>query len=426
MAKKRLLTAVATAAALALIAGCSVHNQQAPSLTGPSGLGTTVTVAVNPDVLPEDGASAALVSITVTGPSGQPVPNTSLRVDAALGTLSARNVITNSSGQATAVFTAPSAGQGLPSVDVQIVVTPAETNFANSVSRAATIHLVPVGVVGGGTQSSLKPNFTPPSPTEGENALFTATVTDSSGANAIARVASFNWNFGDGSTATGQSATHAFASAGPFTVTLTIIDSSGGVASVPQTVTVGQGQLPTAVFVTSPSSPNVGDTIQFNASGSTAAAGHVITTFAWTFGDGATGGGPITSHSYSQAQNYTVTLQVTDDVGRTSALVSQVIDVATGKPTVDLQVVPAAPVVPKGSATVAVTFDASASKPAAGHTIDHFHWVFPDGSMEDDPASQTTTTRPFAPGSYTVQLTVIDDDGKSTTATKSFTVTQGT
>jgi PKD repeat protein len=37
----------------------------------------------------------------------------------------------------------------------------------------------------------------------------------------------FHWDFGDGGTATGQTATHAYQAAGSFTVTLTVVDTRG-------------------------------------------------------------------------------------------------------------------------------------------------------------------------------------------------------
>src|SRR6185312_15025117 len=144
-------------------------------------------------------------------------------------------------------------------------------------------------------------------------------------ANAVNQVSSFQWNFGDGSTASGQTVTHAFTSPGNFPVTLTITDALGRTAFITQSVTVGQGQVPTAAFVTSPTSPIVNQTINFNASGSTAAPGHTITTFAWNFGDGTLGDGALVTHAYSQTGSYTVTLKVTDDAGRKSTLASQTI-----------------------------------------------------------------------------------------------------
>jgi PKD repeat protein len=51
-------------------------------------------------------------------------------------------------------------------------------------------------------------------------------------------ITSYSWSFGDGSTASGVTARHAYRRTGSYTVTLTIGDSSGHSASVTHTVTV--------------------------------------------------------------------------------------------------------------------------------------------------------------------------------------------
>jgi len=67
------------------------------------------------------------------------------------------------------------------------------------------------------------------------------------------------------------------------------------------------------VTVTGPSSKQAGQSAAFTAA---AAAGHA--TFAWDFGDGATGTGANASHSYSAAGHYTVTATATiTDSGQT-------------------------------------------------------------------------------------------------------------
>lgn len=424
MANNKLLTAAGIAAAVALAAGCSVHKQEAPSLTGPSTLGMNVTITVSPDVLTRDGASQSLVTVTVTGPTGQPLPNQSLRLDVlnesgqitdALGTLSARNVVTNSNGQATAIFTAPAAIPGLSATTiVNIGATPSGTNFGNETMRVAQLQLVPQGVIGA-PPSLLRPDFAPPSPTVGDNAVFTATVVDSTGADARNQVTSFKWDFGDGGTASGQSVTHTFTSPGVFPVTLTITDLGGSVAFVTHSITVGQGQLPTAQIVMSPASPVVNQTVNFNGSGSTAAPGHTIVDFAWTFGDGATGSGPIVTHAYTQAGTYTVTLQTTDDAGRKSTLASQSVTVTNGNPVAQITVQP-----PSGSVTTTFSFIGSQSTAAPGRTIVSYEWNFGDNTTG---SGATTSHRYAAQGTYTVTLTVTDDQGKTGIATATVTVT---
>ena len=99
---------------LAALSACTLKKQETPSLTGPSELGTSVTINVTPDVLSQDGASQSLVTITVRDQNGQPVRNQSLRAEIFInglivdfGTLSARNVVTDANGRATLVYTAP-------------------------------------------------------------------------------------------------------------------------------------------------------------------------------------------------------------------------------------------------------------------------------------------------------------------------------
>ena len=51
-------------------------------------------------------------------------------------------------------------------------------------------------------------------------------------------IAGYSWNFGDGGTATGAEASHAYAAAGAYTATLTVTDDRGATHATSQTVTV--------------------------------------------------------------------------------------------------------------------------------------------------------------------------------------------
>lgn len=73
---------------------------------------------------------------------------------------------------------------------------------------------------------------------------------------------------------------------------------------------------PVARFTVSPSSGIAPLTVLFDASGSLDPDGY-ITSYIWTFGDGASGSGVTVSHTYSSAGTYTVELMVTDDAGAT-------------------------------------------------------------------------------------------------------------
>ena len=63
----------------------------------------------------------------------------------------------------------------------------------------------------------------------------------------------------------------------------------------------------------------VNETIQFDASSSTTdPPGYSIASYEWDFGDGTTGSGVTTSHTYAQAGTYQVTLHVSDTEGHCS------------------------------------------------------------------------------------------------------------
>ena len=113
----RFASAVAASAAVLLtLAGCTMHDQEAPPLSGPSEYATSIALTVTPDVLTQDGASQSLITVTARDANGQPLRNLSLRAEvqiggirADFGTLSARNLVTGNDGRATVVYTAPAA-----------------------------------------------------------------------------------------------------------------------------------------------------------------------------------------------------------------------------------------------------------------------------------------------------------------------------
>jgi PKD repeat protein len=424
----RTLTAVLAAAALG-VAGCTVHKQdEAPPLTGPSETAVSLSVTVSPDVLAQDGQSQSLVTIQAFGPNGQPQRSLPLRAEIGVGgaftdfgTLSARNLVTDANGRAQVTYTAPPSPpfNNDLGITVQIFVTPVGTNYVNANPRNATIRLVPSTVVGP-PLSSLRPEFAAPAATVGNPAVFTATVTDSAGADATGQVVQYFWDFGDGGTGVGRSTSHTFDGPGTFAVQLVIVDVLGRAAQVTHSMTIGQGQIPTATFLFSPTAPNIEQTINFNASGSQAEPGHVITDFSWNFGDGTLGSGALTTHVYHNTGTYVVTLKVTDDAGRKSTLATQSVTVGNGNPTADFNFNPSAP-----RSNQQVAFDASPSQAASGRTIVSYSWAFGDGGSGTGQSIIHTYTLP--PGSTTAQtfnvlLTVTDSAGKTGSITKPITI----
>jgi PKD repeat protein len=405
--------------ALALLSACTLKKQETPSLTGPSTLATSVQLTVSPDTLSQDGASQSQVTIQAFDSNGQPKRNVSMRaeimVDGTLvdfGTLSARNVVTDANGRATLIYTAPASSTNVDTFTiVKIVVTPAETDFANAAGRFVNIRLVPVGMVM--PPDGMRPDFTmtPGAATDHQDVLFDASQSVWNPTNPIE---SFRWEFGDGDSGTGLTTTHAFDQPGTFLVTLTMTDAFGRSASKTQTITVSAGLNPTAVFTTSPSNPVPNSDIFFNAVQSRPAPGYTIRSYRWDFGDGTSASGVQVSHRYANPGSYTVTLVVTDDVGRVGTT-TQGVSVTLGAPTADFTF---------SIAGASVTFT-SAAVAAPGRSIASYAWSFGDpgsGAFNTSSAANPSHTFSATGTTYNVTLVVTDDVGKTGTITKAVTI----
>lgn len=125
-------------------------------------------------------------------------------------------------------------------------------------------------------------------------------------------VAKWQWDFGDGTTATGKTTAHTYAKKGSYTVKLTVTDNGGATSSTTKTVRVGPNQAPTAAFTDDCRNAADYRFCKFDGSGSSDQDGSV-NAWAWDFGDGSTGSGKQVDHQYRAAGRYTVTLTVTDD-----------------------------------------------------------------------------------------------------------------
>ncbi len=133
-------------------------------------------------------------------------------------------------------------------------------------------------------------------------------------------IVSYAWDFGDGGTGDGVSATHSYGAADSYQVNLTVTDDDGLMDQATHTVQIEEpapiNQPPTAV-ISGPTSGLVGGTLTFDGSGSSDSDGSIVD-YAWDFGDGSTDTGVSANHIYEQAGTYQVTLTVTDDGGLTS------------------------------------------------------------------------------------------------------------
>jgi PKD repeat protein len=404
---KRVLSSAFLLAAVAL-AGCTVHQTEAPGFTGPSGLALSMNVTALPDSISQDGGSQSSIQVTAFGPDGKPKSGVSVRVDMFVngvgqdyGTLSARTLATNSSGVATVVYTAPPAPtagifgtcKGLPGNCVEIVATPTGTGFESANSERAMIRLVPPGVILPPASKPVAAFAYSPQPAAANVALQFDASNSQPGSGA-SQIVSYNWSFGDGTSGTGKTPKHTYALQGSYTVTLTVAnDRTLSSDPVSQVVGVGAGVAPTVDFVFSPTAPVVNQSINFDASQARAGVGHTIAGYAWNFGDGSSKTGVTTTHDYGSAGTYNVTLTVTDETGQATTVTKAVPVTVSGGggggggTAASFVASPTAPVVGQ-----VVFFNASASSAATGHTLTKYAWDFGDGTAFAGATASATHT----------------------------------
>src|SRR5689334_12979158 len=121
----RLVGIVLTAVALA---GCTLKDQNAPGLTGPSGLSLSLSVTAAPDHLMQDGASQAVITATVRNAQAEPVSGLGINwfVSSSNGAqveATAQFSVTNAQGQAVTRITAPAPPAEVPSTPIRLRIS---------------------------------------------------------------------------------------------------------------------------------------------------------------------------------------------------------------------------------------------------------------------------------------------------------------
>jgi len=170
-------------------------------------------------------------------------------------------------------------------------------------------------------------------------------------------------------------------------------------------VTPPQNQPPIAVFSSSCSAL----TCSFNASTSSDPDGQ-ISAYSWAFGDGNQAINVSSSNVYSSAGTYTVVLTVTDDQGAT--------DVSSQSVTVSN--VNVAPTASFSVATTDLTANFTDTSSDSDGSISSWNWDFGDAST----SSQANPSHVYAAaGTYTVSLTVTDNQGATNVSSQQVTVT---
>jgi PKD repeat protein len=231
---------------------------------------------------------------------------------------------------------------------------------------------------------------------------FTCSFDATASSDSDGTVVSYLWDFGDGTTASGPTSTHSYR-AGQYSPLLTVTDDGGATGTRSQLVTAVNAS-PVASFTVSCTAL----TCQFDASASSDTDG-TVDHFGWNFGDGTRVPGPIATHTYAGAGQFTVILTITDNGGASGTRV-QTITVGDAAPVA---------VFTASCASLTCSFNASASSDPDG-TIASYAWAFGDGTSGTGSAP---THAYAAAGIFTVTLTVTDNLGATGTKTQTVTTT---
>jgi len=240
--------------------------------------------------------------------------------------------------------------------------------------------------------------------------LSAAASSDSDGT-----IASYAWDFGNGQTATGVSTQVTYPTEGTYTVTLTVTDNQGGTGV--QTLEIGVSTdpniAPTAALTASETSGVAPLTVSFDGSGSSDIDGTIVG-YSWNFGNGQSGSGLTPSATYAIPGSYPVVLTVTDNKGATSTATTTIV---VAKPLNQSPVAALTATPTTGNAPLLVQLSSAGSTDADG-AISSYSWNFGNSTTGSGPSASVVYT---TPGTYTVTLTVTDNDGatnaKSTTVT---------
>ena len=208
-------------------------------------------------------------------------------------------------------------------------------------------------------------------------------------------VASWLWNFGDGTTSTdAEKASHIYTKAGKYNITLSITDLYGCVDFKTIEVTV---HGPTVSFISDKEGSCLENNITNFSSTSSSDGTNALKSWNWNFGDGNVASGASFSHSYAKAGEYTVSLTVTDDFGcsdkseKSSAVI-------IAKPIADFY---------SADSVSCTKKPIHFSNTSAGYDL-QYSWSFGDNkkSVESDPVHQYNSI-----GLYDIKLIVKDRFG---------------
>jgi len=258
-------------------------------------------------------------------------------------------------------------------------------------------------------------------PSSGQSPL-TVSFNASSSHDPDGTIVTYQWTFGDESTGTDATTSHTYTATSnrTYSVTLTVTDDGGSQATTSHVVSVTaplRNSPPVASLTCNPSSGEAPLNVSFNAAASHDPDGSIVS-YEWSFGDGGSNTGVTTSHTYQNVGTYTAVLKVTDNDGSTdTAGCSITITGGAHQPPMA-----AFSYVCDPTDAHRFIFDASASADSDG-TLTHWAWDFGDDTgLTVSQSLIIMNHRYMIAGTYTVTLTVYDNNGMSNTVTHTVTI----
>jgi PKD repeat protein len=291
-------------------------------------VGNSLVVSATPVGTGAESAVARVLSINLTGPSNSTAPTADF-TNTPTGPVIQENVVFDAStsvdegvvcldrctyswdfgGEATRTGRIVTYQfQTIRTYPVKLTVTDAAGASGSKTTNVA---------VGQGTAPTAAFTFSPTSPAIRQTINFTAEASRPGVAGRT--ITTYAWRFGNGSTASGVTTTHSYSVLGTYPVVLTVTDSAGVQTTASQNVTIVEGV--TAAFT---STSLTGRVVIFNAESSLGSdngfgSRNPIVNYIWHFGDTTSleeTTSPRISHTFPNAQAFTVTLTVVDSAGR--------------------------------------------------------------------------------------------------------------
>jgi PKD repeat protein len=266
----------------------------------------------------------------------------------------------------------------------------ARNAFGKSTSRTFT-----VAIVARAPQISLA-TLSNAVPKPFDAVTFTAAATDVQGS-----PITYTWDFKDGTTALGATATHAFTAEGLIQVTVTATNGLGKAAS--RIVNVAVVALPPVfrvVFAT-PGAPRPFQLVTLTAT-VTDPQGSVLN-YAWTFADGGTASGATVTHTWSVEGPVQFAVTATNAFGKSQTQPALLVLTALSP---SVPVISVSPAQPKPGDLITL---AAASTDPQGTALG-YAWTFGDGQT----GSGASVTHAYAAeGTYNIQVTATNAFSKA-------------